>query len=326
MAFASLRSLYESGELPTVVSDSPYLLDGFSSIGFRTLSVAEMCLDPSLAPNEVILVTATPAKHPNTALRNALRKSAVLFIPLLAFSYDDRSIAYLIKRLTALDFLAACERSRRLVEYVQHIKELIQVASKDCRLTIELGNNVDVFAPKLVPKIAVGESISVIQFFEVGLVPNQDLTSFHVDGNLSCDGVSIAHHLHSHFESGPLADKAWKIFESARTRDGFPLVLEIRNSEVVSIKTKQCDDILDQILPLTDEILRGRLTEVAFASLAPSIDTDWTINSQLNEPAGGVHIALGAGETASHIDFVSSYAQISNFTDYYASMAQRNEA
>lgn len=320
MAFASLRSLYESGQLPTVVSDSPTLLDGFASIGFYTLSVAELCLNPSLAPEEVILVAATPAKHPNIDLCNALRNSAVLFIPLLAFSYDDCSVAYLRKRLTALDFSAACEQSRRILEYVQHTNEPIKVASEACQLTIELGANIDVFAPKLVPQIAIGESISIIQFLEIGLVPNQELTSFNVNGTLLCDGVSIAHHLHSHFKSGPIADKAWKIFENVRLKGGFPLILEIYNSEIVYIKTKRGNDILPQILPLTDEMLRGQLTEVGFGSLSPSCDTDWTINSQFNEPAGGVHIALGAGETASHIDFVSSHAHILNFRDYYTSL------
>ena len=56
---------------------------------------------------------------------------------------------------------------------------------------------------------------------------------------------------------------------------------------------------------------RGNITEVGFGSLPSSETTDWSINSQLNEPAGGVHLALGAGETAAHIDFVSPNAMIS---------------
>lgn len=326
MSFASLRSLYESGELPTVISDSPALLHGFSSVGFKTLSVVNLCADPSHAPKEVILVAAIPSKHPNASLRNALRNSATLFIPLLAFSYDDRAIAYLISRLKSLDFLSACERSRQLVEYVQHISEPIQVSSPGNHLTIRLGDNVDVFAPKLVPKISVGESISIIQFLEVGIVPNQELSSFDVNGTLLCEGVSIAHHLHTHFQSGPVAEEAWNIFSEVRLKEGFPLMLKVNDSRITAVITKKGIDILHKILPLTDEMLRGQLTEVAFGSLNPSSETDWSINSQLNEPAGGVHLALGAGETASHIDFVSPHARILNFTDFYASVAQLREA
>lgn len=280
--------------------------------------MADLCTNPSNAPKEAILIPATPSRHPNTALRNALRGSATLFIPLLAFSYKERSIGYLIDRLKSLDFLEACERSRQIVEYVQHTKEQIHVASHGCHLTIELGMNVDIFAPKLTPSISEGESISIIQFLEVGLVPNEELTSFNVNGTLACEGVSIAHHLHSHFESGLIADKAWTIFDRVRVEGGFPLVLEVKNSEMISITTKGGVNILDKIEPLTDEMLRGRLTEVAFGSLNPSNETDWSINSQLNEPAGAVHLALGAGEKAAHIDFVSSRARLLNFTDYSA--------
>jgi hypothetical protein len=138
-----------------------------------------------------------------------------------------------------------------------------------------------------------------------------------------CDGVSIAHHLHSHFESGPIAETAWNTFAKVRSRGGFPLTFEIKESKPVSLNTRYGEDILDVIVPFTDEMLRGHLTEVAFASLTASLDTDWTINSQLNEPAGGIHVALGAGETAAHIDFVSSRARILNFMDYYADPNQK---
>lgn len=326
MSFTSLRSLYDSGELPTVVSDSPNLLYGFSSKGLKTLSVVDLCSDPSLAPREVILVAAVPAKHPNAPLRNALKNSATLFIPLLAFSYDDRAIEYLIRQLASVDFVSACERSRRLIEYVQHVREPIQVSSPGCHLTISLGDNVDLFAPKLTPRIAEGESISIIQFLEVGIIPNQELTSFDVNGTLLCDGVSIAHHLHSHFQSGPLADEAWNLFCEVRLNRGFPLMLEVQDSRMSAVRTKDGIDILQRILPLTDSMLRGRLTEVAFGSLDPSSETDWSINSQLNEPAGGVHLGLGAGETASHIDFVSARARLLNFIDFYEDFAQVGEA
>ncbi|HHX8939429.1 TPA: hypothetical protein ACVPL5_001331 [Yersinia enterocolitica] len=310
--YLSLRGLFDSGELPTVVSDSSFLLNGFSSVGFKTLNIDDLCSDPSLGPKEVILVAAAPASHPNERLRDALRNSATLFIPLLAFAYDQRSISYLINRLLILDFLEACERSRRIVEFIQHIDEPIYVSSNGGNLTIELGDNVDVFAPKLVPKITIGESISIIQFLEVGLVPNKELTSFNVNGTFLCDGVSIAHHLHTHLQSGPIAEEAWRILNDVREKGGFPLTLHINNSAVSAIKTTDDLDLLPILMPLTDEMLRGQLTEVAFGSLTPSDETDWSINSQLNEPAGGVHIALGAGELGAHIDFVSPYAEILN--------------
>jgi hypothetical protein len=87
-------------------------------------------------------------------------------------------------------------------------------------------------------------------------------------------------------------------------------MLEIKNSEVTKILTSSGEDILKLIRPLTDEVFHGKLIEVSFASLSPSENTDWSINSQINEAAGGVHIALGTGVEAAHIDFISPFASV----------------
>ncbi len=78
----------------------------------------------------------------------------------------------------------------------------------------------------------------------------------------------------------------------------------------MAIRTAHGDDVMSKIKPLTDKVFHGFLVELAFASLTPSTKTDWSINSQINEAAGGVHIALGTGVSAAHIDFVSPYAII----------------
>jgi hypothetical protein len=57
-------------------------------------------------------------------------------------------------------------------------------------------------------------------------------------------------------------------------------------------------------------LLHEYLTEVGFGSLEPCAETDWSVNSQLNEPSGGIHLALGAGDEAAHIDFVSPFAKV----------------
>lgn len=311
MQFRSLRTLFKSGELPVVVSDSPVLLEKFKDVGFRGESVENICAGISQPTEEVMLIPAIPAVHPNHELREALRKSAVLFVPLLAFSSNETAFEYLIKRLDFLDFSSAQSRSRELVEFIQHSEGIITVETDGCELSIELGDNIDVFAPKLTPKIEIGESISIIQFLEVAIIPNSDATSFSANGSFLCNGISIAHHLHTHFQSAEPADRAWEILDNTRRHGGFPVRLDISDSKVTNIVTRQGDSLLEIIRPLTDEMHRGNLTEIGFGSLQPSETTDWGINSQLNEPAGGVHLALGAGESAAHIDFVSPNAAIS---------------
>ena len=311
--FAEIRNIFTSGKLPVAISDSPYLLNKFTNLGFNTLSIHDVCNGLIEAPDEVILIPVASAEHPNIKLHNALKRSSVLLIPMLAFSSSQHSIDYLVLRLIQLNFTNACEKSRLMVEFIQQLKTPMSVISPECNLTIELGQNVRIFAPKLKPNISSGEWISIIQFLEVGLIPNEEYNAFNVNGSLLCSGVSIAHHLHAHFTSGPIADEVWDYLNQLRLDKKFPLKLDVNDSEVVSIKTRNGENILENIKPFTDHMLYGRLTEVGFGSLEPSDATDWSINSQLNEPSGGVHLALGAGEKAAHIDFISPYAKIANF-------------
>ncbi len=306
--FSGLRELFGKNVLPTVLSDSPYVLRKFGDSGFKTLSLDAVSNRNVVAPVDVLLVPAIPSVHPNEELLSALKHSAVLVVPLLAFAAGTREVDYLHMRLSTLSFSETTKKNLELIEFIQHTDSPIIVHSPDCCLVVELGDDVDVMVPKVAADIAVGQWISIIQYLEIGLVPNSSNSSFKVNGTLSCEGVSIAHHLHSHFESGPIAAEAWRFFDKLRADGQFPLTLEIEQSRLKSILTIDKVEVLHSILPLTDKIMRGGLTEVAFAALAASEETNWAINSQLNEPAGGFHVGIGAGENAAHIDFVSPYA------------------
>ncbi|TCB77252.1 hypothetical protein [Acinetobacter sp. ANC 4173] len=308
MEFSGIRKLFGNTELPTVVSDSSYVLTRFSGSGFCVLHMDEVTSKKIIPPTKILLIPALPSVHPNENLLEALKQSAVLVVPLLAFSSGNKDVDYLLDRLSSLCFESTTKKNLELTEFIQYLDTPIIVESSKCKLMVELGDDVDIMVPKVEANIAIGQWVSIIQYLELGLVPNANNNSFKVNGTLSCDGVTIAHHLHSHFTAGPLALQAWQVFEELRANNQFPLILEIEQSILKSILTNDGIEVLHRILPLTDEIMRGSLTEVAFAALSASGDTDWSINSQLNEPAGGFHIGIGAGEQAAHIDFVSPNA------------------
>lgn len=310
-SFEGLKQLFGRTELPSVVSDSAYVLDVFRASGFESLEVSSVSSQTVDVPPAVLLVPAAPSIHPNHELLASLENSAVLVVPLLAFAYGESEIDYLIQRLSNLSFADSCERNRELLEYVQHKDGPITIEGNGCRLIVELGDEVDIMIPKVVPNIAIGEWISIIQYLEVGLVPNRTHSSFRVNGQLAVEGVTVAHHLHSHSWSAPIANEAWSLLHGLRSAGLFPLVLTIENSMVLNIVSKDGADFTGRLLQLTDEIMRGGLTEVAFGALEASDETDWTLNSQLNEPAGGFHVGIGAGESAAHIDFIAPRAVFS---------------
>lgn len=56
------------------------------------------------------------------------------------------------------------------------------------------------------------------------------------------------------------------------------------------------------------------LTELAFSTNSSMIpyNIDWTKNSQLNEGAIEIHIAIGEELTGAHIDFICPDVQLAN--------------
>ena len=311
--YGTISKLFASGELPTVVSDSDYVLETFNAVGFDVLSLSSLCYKTEQTPKEILLVQVDIERFPPPEkLENSMGQSAVLFAPLVSFGADNRSIDYFVSRLKKINFVSACASSRCRVEQFQKQQKPLSISSAQFKMSVELGDNLEIFAPKLLPEIRFGEWISVAQFLEVALIPNEDYSSFKVNGQLSCNGISIAVHQQNYAVSKPLAERAWQTFAEIRSKDGFPLTLEIEHSKIMGIITQNGNDILNDIKPLTDKTFYGCLTEVGFASQIPDTNIDWTINSQLNEGSGGVHIALGTGVDASHIDFISSNARVDN--------------
>lgn len=310
--YDSVSQLFASGSLPVVVSDSNYVLKSFDAAGFPVLPLSTINLAAERILEEVILAIVDHRKVPtHEDLETVLGQSAVLIAPLMSFCGSHRSIDYFVSRLKEIDFVVSCANSRDRLEQLQSLKKPLSVSSQDCELIIELGDKLEVFAPKLDPTIKQGEWISVSQFLEVALIPNEDYSSFNVGGKLSCDGISIAIHGHNYNVAKLSASKAWSIFSEIRNSGGFPLTLSFENSKVLEIRTFNGEDILDDIKPLTDDTFHGFLIEVGFASQTPDSGIDWTINSQINEGSGGIHVALGTGIDAAHIDFISPYAKVS---------------
>lgn len=302
----SILSLFPSQTLPVVVTDSEYARKVFAARGFRVtdgISTAERLKEAIFIP--------TDEEHtlPRDKLEFILGDAAVLVIPLMSFNATRPAIDYLLKRLERLDFKAACAVSAERIRLIEQNQGRIQVSSVGSNsLSIAIGSNPEVFLPKITPEIAFGEWAVISQFLEVALIPNEGNTSFSVDGSISCDGASVAFHSENWRTSRAPAVAAWRFLKGVREAGGFPLTLSISQSMVLSIKTSMGLDITPVLMPLTDLELHEQLIEMSFASVPFDEEVDWNINSQINEASGGVHVAIGTGVAAAHIDFISSKA------------------
>lgn len=301
-----VASLFPSGTLPIVLSDSPYVRTKFSECGFRVLDSNS---DFASVKEAIFIPTDEERALSQAKIEHALGSAAVLVIPLMAFSSDNSSVDYLVKRLAELDFASACSLSAERVGLIEKATKPVQITSEDgSSMLVTIGNQPEVFLPKLEPSIAYGEWAVISQFLEVALIPNEENSSFIVDGSILCDGVSVAFHSENWIKARPSALAAWNILRAVRIGGGFPIALKISESRVKSITTAAGEQILPKISPLTDVELQERLIEMSFASAPASDSIDWSINSQINEASGGVHLALGTGVAAAHIDFIASKA------------------
>lgn len=306
----SLAGLFPD-HFPNVVSDSDDVIRQFSNYGFSCLKLSDVISGKVTSPVSVILITCDPSLIPvRGSLIQAFGSSAVLIIPLLSFQATGSAIEYLAHTLKKVDFKAACTANLRIVEALERTVSPINVFTNQDVMSVDLSLSLEIALPKVAPNISIGEWVSLGQFLELGLVPNEGHTAFNVNGKMWCDGMAVAHHRHNLSEARPKAFEAWRILSDVHKKGGFPLELTISSSKMESVCTRDGVDILQALLPLTDEVFRGLLTEVAFASINAFTQPDWTVNSQLNEGAGGSHVALGTGVHAAHIDFVSTFAKV----------------
>ena len=86
--------------------------------------------------------------------------------------------------------------------------------------------------------------------------------------------------------------------------------LTIESSRLSSVTTDSGEEILPRLLECVDPREGAVIREVAFASGSlPREALDMGVNSQFNEAAGGIHVAVGTGLHGVHIDFVCVDAQ-----------------
>lgn len=78
----------------------------------------------------------------------------------------------------------------------------------------------------------------------------------------------------------------------------------------MSVTTAGGEELLPSLMECVDPREGAIIREVAFATGTLSKDAlDLSINSQFNEAAGGVHVAIGTGLHGAHIDFICVDAQ-----------------
>ena len=301
-----------NGESPLFLTDSRKLLQWMQDQRLSALHFEHVTgLSPEERANIVALPT-TPTDVGNHDLwREYFADSRVLIIAGIAFDPSLEAMAYTLERIARSSFVNAAQLNNELLDLVA-TSERIVVTSAGTELHCTFGE-ITMLRPKVEPELEPGEWESVGAYFEVGLVsqPDEFMTGikpgFDVDGEFVADGVSVAVHRHVGDEVRTMAVGAWSLSRDLERDGDFPLRLTVENSVLRKVITSAGRDISPELLGFTNVGLGGMLTEFSFSSNAAMRpeEIDWSINSQMNEGAIGVHLAVGEGLTGAHIDFIA---------------------
>ena len=300
------------GAVPLVLTDSRELLHRLHQEEVSALHFEHLA---GLAPHERANVLAVPTNPVDVANHEMWRRyfadSRVLIVAGIAFDPSVEAVMYTLEAMSRSSFVDAARRNVELLDAVASSETMV-VTSRGEMLT-GVFSEITMLRPKVEPELEPGEWESVGAYFEVGLVsvPDEFMAGikpgFDVHGTFVADGVSVAVHRHVGDSVRAMADGAWALLgEFART-DEFPLRLTVEHSVLREVATASGRDIAAQLLELTNAGLGGMLTEFSFSSNAAMRpqEIDWGVNSQMNEGAIGVHVAVGEGLTGAHIDFIA---------------------
>ncbi len=309
-----LKKLFGSTRV-VFITDCDETLSLLCRSGYTALSFADIVSDHDKlrgAQNAVVI----PSRYANMPGREffyrAFEGMALLFFPMASFSGDSHSIRYSLNCMAGIDFAEAVANNLRWLIGLERCQSRLNIsgAGTDCELV--LGDELNFMQFKTEPEIEPGEWVALAHFLEVALVSKVDRIepAHRLSGVVVADGVAVAQHRYLPELVAPKANRAWEILDGFRKAGEFPLKVELDQSVVREVVTKGGMDILPQLLPLVDVNYDNVLVEMAFAS-APkdSFKIDWSVNSLINEAAGGIHIALGTGLRGAHIDFISTPAK-----------------
>lgn len=233
--------------------------------------------------------------------------SRTLLLPTLSFDGSLEATIYTLHRLSEANLVQGAMRNRDWLRKISQESAPFLLRGPGCDFTCQFEDEVHLMAPKIEGSLAIGELVSIANFTETGVLAQaDDLTpSYDANGTLTVPGVAVAHHRQMADSLVPLAKEAWTFFSELHQDGNFPLKIEVEHSRIVNAVAGK-KDILEKLLYFSNPSYELVLTEMAFGTNVglSNEGIDWTFNSQLNEGAVGIHIAVGEGLTGAHIDLV----------------------
>lgn len=288
-----------------LLSDSEAFLMECAERGFNTasLSAVEKLPQSSL----VFSFSDSAARRTFTLARNSSEGRKCVFCPVHVFDGSVGSALYGLELISISDFGKVLESQREFLRMLNS-HGLFTLQGVGTFASVRLNGAAMPYA-LLREDVEEGFVHSVAEFFEVHYAHMRagDACPFAVEGSLYISGMLMV--LRKRDVKLPDGVER-KLIRLARKVAKHKASLTIKNNCVASFVV--CDVDYLELLRCACGVRALNVTEFAIGvneEIASLID--FSINSQMNEGVGGIHVALGDGSTGYHIDFLSPGTRIS---------------
>jgi hypothetical protein len=296
----NLRVL-SSGSPFTLVSDDTALVDAMRDEGLPTVPwTPDLIVDGG---TNVLL--ALCHRMGTSAIREQFAGARVLALPIRSFDESPAAAIYTVSLVGATDFAATCRRNNEWIDLLGDLAtEELHFTGPDSDLRCGLGDNLRIDT-SLDVELGEGEWVSIGNYCEVSLTPPSTSDwhgSFILDGHVEATGVLVA--TDSRATGGALDRIAHASALRSQIVKAGRIRLELADSRLRSAGLDGTD-VTAQISEATNPDYGLHATELGLGTnldIAPLVD--WTINSQLNEGTGLIHLGFGEGITGAHMDFI----------------------
>ena len=291
----------------TIVCDDIKCWRYFSSIGYNTSDFSRG-FNLSAINSECILLILTKISSHHKLLKlwsTEIITKIVIYIPSAKFSLSFQDIIYTFNSILKSCFKGSLERRSFAYKKILDASEPLQIKSSEQEnLKVKLAPSIEIGNDDL--KLKKGWIYSISEFFEASIVNRHNIKkSFNMNGTFSFEGVLFSSSKKSTLDKHKSKLKKLKEL-SLSSQDK---KISIINNNISSLMISGVEHI---------NIIRGfsyefdyMVSEFSFGCNEYIVNKiDWKSNSMLNEGALGVHLGIGWGLEAPHIDFISTKLKI----------------
>lgn len=228
----------------------------------------------------------------------------VSHIAVAKFDNSIASIDYTLERMLAVDAEKAINYRNQVYEAFS-VTDLVHIQRGATNLSCNLGDELEIANCDLA--LSGGWFYSIAEWFEASVVNMEsERSSFSLAGTLEFDGlIYLANNPELKQQCYKDADRLMQQVSKGKN------LVTFENNKVVSLIVGGQDETSCLQKMFDRDSRKMSATEFAFGCVEHE-EIRWDVNSLLNESTYGMHVGIGMGRNAPHIDFIAKGLSFEN--------------